>query len=259
MPHILSGSHLAILDPQHCFREDGGVRLNIVDNALKYKDHLAAFDAILPHSQWGQFYHGSIFRCPLRTSPSALSNKSTSVDEIAELLRSFAREELGISLLFLRNISAIEIYEVTACGDRVDIAAASVTRSETKDYRGQYETHKATIRFSSARSTEDEEWRVIHAPSSEIQAVELLDKRLGLTSSYADRTILGDKLNPTIDLAIPLNSSTSSQNGRLFTFLPLPLKTGFPVHINALFSLTQSRQNLRNADEVGIVKNSEDR
>ncbi|KAF8804890.1 hypothetical protein BYT27DRAFT_7013500, partial [Phlegmacium glaucopus] len=32
-----------------------------------------------------------------------------------------------------------------------------------------------------------------------------------------------------------------------------PLETGFPVHVHALFALTQSRQHLRNSGETGIV------
>ena len=73
------------------------------------------------------------------------------------------------------------------------------------------------------------------------------------------RTLSEDKLNPTVDLAVSNEFSTLTEEGRLFTFLPLPLKTSFPIHINCVFSLTQSRQNLRNAGEVGIVSDSEDR
>ncbi|KAK0502390.1 hypothetical protein EDD18DRAFT_1048553, partial [Armillaria luteobubalina] len=47
-------------------------------------------------------------------------------------------------------------------------------------------------------------------------------------------------------------------SGRLFTYLPLPIRTGFPCHVHGLFALTQSRQNLTNKTEIGIVRGSDD-
>ncbi|KAF5350096.1 hypothetical protein D9756_009164 [Leucocoprinus leucothites] len=258
-PHILSGSHLAILDPHHYFRQDGGVRVNIVENFEQFSDHLCAFKSVLPESQWGKPYKGTIFRFPLRMTPSQISNKITSVTEIAELLRSFAREELAVSLLFLRNISTIEIYEINNDGERIELAKASISRATFEDYGSQYQTRKVTVRVSAAGSSEEEEWRIIHAPFSETEALQKLANRLEWPITHTTRTLSEDKLNPTIDLAIPCDFSTTFSKGRLFTFLPLPLRTDFPVHINSVFSLTQSRQNLRNADEVGIVGDSEDR
>ena len=50
---------------------------------------------------------------------------------------------------------------------------------------------------------------------------------------------------------VSLVTTQAVTGGRLFTFLPLPLKTGFPAHVHALFALTQSRQNLHNSGETG--------
>ncbi|KIO21526.1 hypothetical protein M407DRAFT_41534, partial [Tulasnella calospora MUT 4182] len=53
-------------------------------------------------------------------------------------------------------------------------------------------------------------------------------------------------------LPVPRNGATSIPNfqGRLFALLPLPIITGFPVHINAVLALVSSRQNLRNSVDV---------
>ncbi|KXN83781.1 Sacsin [Leucoagaricus sp. SymC.cos] len=259
VPHILSGQYLAILDPQHHFREDGGVRINLIENFERVVDHLTAFESILPHDQWGKYYDGSIFRFPLRTSPSDISRETTSADDIGKLLRNFVLEELDISLLFLRSISAVEVFEVGADGEEILLGKATIDRTKFESYGPNHETRKVTIRSSSASSSEQEEWRIIHASFSEDEAAQLLSDRLQWHQTRTERTFEEEKLSPTIDLAIPCDFSTEFDNGRLFTFLPLPLKTSFPVHINGLFSLTQSRQNLRNADEVGIVGDSEDR
>ncbi|KIO21520.1 hypothetical protein M407DRAFT_80296, partial [Tulasnella calospora MUT 4182] len=63
-----------------------------------------------------------------------------------------------------------------------------------------------------------------------------------------------EKLFPHVALALPIppDGATSIPNfhGRLFTLLPLPIITNFPVHINAVLALTSSRQNLRNYLDV---------
>ncbi|KIO22367.1 hypothetical protein M407DRAFT_61073, partial [Tulasnella calospora MUT 4182] len=38
--------------------------------------------------------------------------------------------------------------------------------------------------------------------------------------------------------------------GQLFTLLPLPIVTNFPLHINAVLALVSDRQHLRNAHDV---------
>lgn len=191
----------------------------------------------------------------MRASQSPISNKVVSPDEISQLLRDFAKEELNISLLFLRNITSIEVYEVDTAGRKTQVARATIDRSPP-ELCGEYEIRKPIIQTHHFDgSSEEGEWRIVHAPFSEAAAVVALSERLGGNPAA---TLSQHKLSPTLDFAIPLNSSDATKIGRLFTYLPLPLKTEFPVHINALFSLTQSRQNLRNGGEVGIVKNSDD-
>ncbi|KIO19908.1 hypothetical protein M407DRAFT_82184 [Tulasnella calospora MUT 4182] len=66
--------------------------------------------------------------------------------------------------------------------------------------------------------------------------------------------MIADKLFPHVALAFPVPDATLSPtqtfSGRLFTLLPLPIITHFPLHIHAALALTSSRQNLRNADET---------
>ncbi|KAF5349962.1 hypothetical protein D9756_009229 [Leucocoprinus leucothites] len=258
-PHILSGPYLALLDPQHDFAEFmgvklGGVKLNIVKDREQYRDHLSSFNAFSSDLEMDLPFNGSIFRLPLRKSPSQIGNRPIQPDEISKLLKDFALEELNVALLFLRHVTSVEIYEINVDGNRSEIASATIDRSPLEP-NGQYQTQKSTIRTRFPDRLEEREWRILHAPFSEEEAVAALAERLG---GNPTTTLSQHKLVPTINLAIPLNAPGLTEIGRLFTFLPLPLKTKFPVHIHALFSLTQSRQNLRNGGEVGIVKGSDD-
>ncbi|KIO27690.1 hypothetical protein M407DRAFT_72859 [Tulasnella calospora MUT 4182] len=61
-----------------------------------------------------------------------------------------------------------------------------------------------------------------------------------------------DKLFPHVALAFPDPDPAFPRApgfGRLFTLLPLPIITRFPLHTHAILALTSSRQNLRNAQE----------
>ncbi|KAJ3723890.1 hypothetical protein C8R42DRAFT_577934, partial [Lentinula raphanica] len=66
-----------------------------------------------------------------------------------------------------------------------------------------------------------------------------------------------DKLLPHVALAFPL--SKQNFQGHLFTLLPLPISTGFPIHIHGVFALTPDRQSLRNPEEMGIGLESRER
>ena len=61
------------------------------------------------------------------------------------------------------------------------------------------------------------------------------------------REKFGMKLVPWASVAAELGtdpSSTAKTVGRAFTFLPLPVRTGLPVHVNAYFELSSNRRDI---------------
>ncbi|KAI0311764.1 hypothetical protein OF83DRAFT_1068263, partial [Amylostereum chailletii] len=63
-------------------------------------------------------------------------------------------------------------------------------------------------------------------------------------------------MTPQVGLAAPLDGPSDS--GRLFTFLPLPISTGYPCSINGTFALTVDRQHLLNPEEQ-VAERSHDK
>lgn len=242
------------MDPQHDFTESGGIQLNIEKEWETYRDHLTTFESLFPSTDWGKAFQGTIFRLPLRTTESRISDEIVTPETISNLLNDFVREELDVTLLFLRNVTSIKVYEINDSGENAQLATATIDR-EAIEHHGCYKIRKATIRTNVSGCLKEREWRVMHAPFSDKEAIDVLSERLGGNPAT---TLAKHKLSPNVDLAIPLHISVAPKIGRLFTFQPLPLDTEFPIHINTLFSLTSSRQNLRNAGEKGIVKGSED-
>lgn len=256
-PQILSGSTLAIFDPHHAFTSSGGTTIDWVQNPDQYADQLSGFSFFLPPSERKNSFPNTIIRLPLRTAAGAA--KSCIKKEIVEptkmrqLFNDFIKEELSIVLLFLMYVSCIEIYEVDDHGEKC-LAIAQLVKSppgsdgvssvDSTTYRCNVDV-TADILGSVSQS-----WRILHATYSDSKAATLLSDRLG----YDVGPILkAQKLLPKVGIAIPIPPS-SQNDGRLYTYLPLPLSTGFPCHVHGLFALTPDRQHLRNGEETGVVE-----
>jgi len=167
-------------------------------------------------------------------------------------------EEIDISLLFLKNVSSIEVHEIDGDGNRKCLAKAHITRDPEDLFDMDDESHRThrstvvvdTLGYGSVEKT----WRILHStfPQSQVIAHLLECNPISILSKH--------KLLPEVAIAMPLSILTEAEyGGRLFTYLPLPLRTGFPGHVHGLFALTQSRQNLRNSGEIGIAQGSDDR
>ena len=253
----MSGSFLAILDPQHNFAPAGGVKIDFSENTSTYQGHLTTFDSLLPSDWQGKEFTGSIVRLPLRNRESDISNKVVESHEISQLLQDFIKDEMNIALLFLENVKTIEVYEINERGKKTQIAVSLITRSPPEVASQGFKTHIASIATTTQRGDNNKAWRLLRCPFPQEDAISLLVQRTGFDPSP---TLTDNKLLPDVSAAVPLSIADHTEtSGRLFTFLPLPLNTGFPGHIHALFALTQSRQNLRNSEDTGIVRGSNDR
>jgi sacsin len=110
-PSIVSGKQLLILDPHYEWSQGGPV-YDFVDNSgdIAIQNHMKAFQTVMTHVD--RQLDGTIIRIPLRTQAQAIkseiSDRETTVDEILNVLRSFASEFGESGLLFMRNIEKLE-------------------------------------------------------------------------------------------------------------------------------------------------------
>ena len=261
-PHILSGDCLVVFDPhQRCLRR-GGVRVKVTEDP-EFKDQFAAFSSLL--TDLSKPFNGTIVRLPLRTAAGAKSSKikntSTSPTEISKLFTQFAMDELQHTLLFLRHVARIELREVDVHGvDRLVARASIEDAQRTAMFRSLTPQHSMApqsfvlgllIEFGDNK-VEHPKWRILHAIDADSEAASLMEKK-GVKN--AGNALNADKLFAHVALATPLLSQCAE--GRLFTLLPLPIMTGFPIHIHSVFALTQDRQNLRKQDS-GLMEGSRD-
>jgi hypothetical protein len=228
----------------------------------KMEDHLAAFDHFIPKERRKARFDGTIIRLPLRTKIGArtselvINKRETTPKVIERMFSDFIAKELPVVMLFLSNLSLIELLVRDDDGYK-SIAKAYIKRSECTEIEEKMTYSKIVVTMVRGEGENSSEtthkWNLFHGGISEKDAASLLSKRLDRivdTSELAE-----EKMLPEISLAFPAEPF-SVEDGEpdttmsLFTFLPLPIPTNFPAHVHALFALTSDRQNLLNLNET---------
>jgi sacsin len=115
-PSIVSRERLLILDPHIEGSEGpcrGGPVYDFVQNHQNaaIQNHMAAYQRVMDH--FDRPLEGTIIRIPLRTQAQAgkseISERATTVSEVAEVLRKFASEFGDCGLLFMRNAEKLKL------------------------------------------------------------------------------------------------------------------------------------------------------
>ncbi|KAJ6618898.1 hypothetical protein B0H10DRAFT_2028426 [Mycena sp. CBHHK59/15] len=269
-PHFLSGRKLAIFDPHERFSGErvGGVRVDVVTEGNTYHDQLAAFDGSLSPSPDGSF-PGTVVRLPLRTRQQAPKSEikqgvAVNPSDIKTLFLDFVKKELSVVMLFLKHIRTIRLMLLTPDGLEHQVGDANIPDLSIAEKRAFFRnSDKARMEsFTCAVNVKvpgelpvTQCWRICHSVRSKEDTSDIMTQHLNYN---ADSKLAGDKLFSHVALAFPIGAS-EPLNGRLFTLLPLPIHTGFPIHLHAILALTQDRQSLRNIEETGTGLESRER
>ena len=158
-------------------------------------------------------------------------------------MESFIENELSIALLFLKHLKVVELREILETGERRVLARAELLGipGERPWVKSDHTNSGWSTTLSVHLTTYEGEdqtshWIVRH------EVGDLADANTQLTGRFPEKAnmLKTEKLYPHVAVALPLSSDRIM--GRLFTSLPLPIETAFPVHIHALFALTSDRQ-----------------
>ncbi|KAG8914890.1 hypothetical protein FRC00_009931 [Tulasnella sp. 408] len=250
--------------------DDAGGRVQDENDRDNYASHFDAFNGILDSQD--DILDGTAIRLPLRLPDTTSRIKPTpmSIEAARELFDIFINDDLPVVMLFLKHITAIEVSEISPSGKKTLRAVARVENAteivaERCKTRGRspnsatshYKLVITETRASGAKSeSKRKSWAITHYVESFQDAASAMATRLNRASDLdgVEASMASDKLFPHVALALPLPDNDTSQkqsfSGRLFTLLPLPIFTHFPLHIHATLALTPSRQNLRNAQET---------
>lgn len=268
-PSILTGDEtLMISDPNqnyiesHTDQAQNGIGYKITDNFKNmYQDVYTTF---LPDSF--PLKDGTMFRLPLRrgvmANNSQICQQGVTDNDMRDLCSELAKDPEGL-ILFLQNISKIYVHEINAESNTLttvfkvekSLPESSKDKKDafTKKLQSALQVEKPalvesqTVIYGSVVSTSDKnqsKWVIAQQFGS--------SKTREATSEILPQAAVAAR----ISLKSLWNSWDSQPTqktfcGAAFCSLPLPGKTGLPVHVNANFEVDSSRRSLWKEDGSG--------
>ena len=208
-----------------------------------------------------ELLRGSLFRFPLRNTydmandsdivkslHTNVMNGMLSGDKMGELLKKWA-PMMKKSLFFLNHVSELKFYVIESSSKVMELhhyyrteidEAAQVLRSElSQKVKG----------FTQVSGNEP------HLATYPLAIIEA-DKKIDYKEEWIVQQGIGDMekkvenweyvhlVKPRHGIAAPLKQWKVPLSGQVFCFLPLPVHSGLPVHINGHFILNSTRRNL---------------
>ena len=258
----MSGKSIGFLDPHKvCFNNDySGKEYDIKTKLLEgeIRDQFEPFQGVFDFDFQKEYYKSTLFRFPLRTCPSELSDTKYTKDKVDKLFESL-EEEASIILLFMKNIQHISVYERLSDADSVRrIFKVEIAPEKRESVKQERQRMMNAVERSCADGTvqdlESESSYVVDACFVNSQSKKsfrwLVLNQIGL-EGHERITELSQKLSlpAWVGCAVPLNENAQKENsGRIFCFLPLPrdvdCQTGLPVLVHGAFGVTDNRRGL---------------
>lgn len=274
IPTFVSGENIVIFDPHACnlpgiSPSHPGLRIKFSGRKIleQFPDQFSPFLHFGCDMQ--NSFPGTLFRFPLRNAKSAsksqIKKEAYSPQDVTSLLTSFS-EVVSKTLLFLRNVKTISIYVKEGVGNEMQLIhrVHKDRISEEPESEGN-NTFQLMVNFMHEHQGSDKNhfFDKLRKPNDngipwKSQKLLLTEKtateeksNVWLTSECFDgrqskRNNKSHKSIPWACVASCLNTTEVKKDfdGQAFCFLPLPINTGLPVHVNAYFELSSNRRDI---------------
>ena len=270
----MSTSQIGIIDPhEKCFgerrtgyswdiRDDSDIMNTKPDQFAPYRGVFDGPEDIFPTDS----YKGTLFRFPLRTEPSKLSETLYSAEKINDLFNSFMADA-HLVLLFMQHLESIELYAREELERdprrmfqvRISEESLPLVRKKRKEFQeaissGQLLPHSVHVTYPITIETVQYHQGVEAGKYSHSYLVTNYVCGGDLSSEF-QALVVDPSLSylPKVGVAMALPSSPQDSvpeiQGHVFCVLPLPAQktslTGLAVHVNGFFALTQNRGQIK--------------
>ena len=254
VPSIVSGNRLAFLEPQERVWEGQSGRWFSLQE-LSGSDHLNCLNGISNfNSRSGAQYNKTLFRFPLRSATSNLSDNVYTLQKVNELIDAL-RSEAKLLLLFLRSVHTIEVYNIDHRGNHTLTFQAKIADAFVADVKQKRATLLRELKschisygynFSSVLKFTAKFDVSVYDANTRLTSIShwLVANQVGSSSPTVRAAAVKQKVFPWVGTAVELDRPG---NGRIFCFLPMPIETAsnLPVHVNGTFGLNDDRRSLK--------------
>lgn len=278
IPSILSGKNLLILDPNVTHLEKHirskaapGIKLDLFHERLfrrfpgQFKSYQGIFDCDLSNREQ-KHYNGTLIKLPFRTAEEAHKSEiSTKVydKERIHAFQQYFTDDSQTPLLFLKHIKSLslQIFEQEPIE-----TVLKISKEEIRSIKISNERHLQDIR-EALKNLDTNCHEIVDCFAANIVEIVCKCAKRICTKYWLLYSCFGTKdslrmfqreLNqckfslPIGGVAVPLQKESEKTwspgercaEGQAFCFLPLPIDTGLPVHINGSFAVTSNRKAL---------------
>ena len=211
--------------------------------------------------------NGTMFRFPLRNKEMAekskISSKEVTFERLSSLVNDFQKELLE-ALLFVNHVKEISIHEIDKDNGSIQVTYQVKSHISEADEKKRQEFSNDVK--SIGKQLQSGEISLSDIPVRKVSYILHLEDSHGARQKWLIVQQIGFECNKDIcqeegvvkafkqgelgllprgGVASLINSSNDKPPGKAFCFLPLPFKTGLPVHINGHFALDhEARRNL---------------
>ncbi|XP_059198134.1 sacsin-like [Centropristis striata] len=273
-PSILTGDELlCISDPNRKYIESpsdkppAGTGYRLPDTFKNM--YMDVYKSFLPDE-----FHlkdGTMFRLPLRmgimANNSKISQQGVTDHDMEELCSELSKDPEGL-ILFLKNICKIKVHEINEHSGQLKtifVVEKSLPQkcSETKD--AFVKLQQIALQSDTPVTPKEVIYGTLISTSDKRQTTWIIAEQFGSSKNNGDDELTPLEKLPQAAIAAQVSSKIKSSDvappspidfkGEAFCSLPLPGKTGLPVHVNANFEVDSARRNLWKEDGQGLKSN----
>ena len=206
-------------------------------------------------------HSGTLFRFPLKKQIQTDSNnvfKVSNTDLVYSMLQEWIKQDLKLTLLFLNHVRELKLCIINDANSfnvfyhcecefmesveekfsQLHLKVKNFTMQDNP-FQVQYQVNLLETDYNTKTVVSSDPW--------------IVQRGVGDKDGNVKLWQLIQKIKPQHGIAVPLNPSITppSTFGQVFCFLPLPVKSYLPVHINGKFCLDSSRRALWTASVPG--------
>ena len=279
LPSVLSGNRLFVIDPhEKYFKVKGTLTSGFTWNLAKQKKevHLlthqfdpyrGVFNCCQRSFDDGNF-DGTMFRFPIRNTPSPLSDQIYTHEKVVELFSSF-ESNAYLVIIFLKHLEEIVLCMRAVGEDKSNpifsVRVAQSCLESVRHHRSQFLTEikrnptpATSLKTTYLMEVETVQYKEDGSHQTDVRRLLVSEMYGGGDVSVELQTLQQDPtlgFMPLVGAAMELKQRRETEenipepSGQVFCILPLANEqkssTGLPVHINGYFAVSQNRRHLK--------------
>ena len=279
LPSFVSRGQLTIFDPHKKYIKDvmdgesPGLFVDFIAESSDlnnlFRDQMQVYEGVFGCSCLnGEEFHGTLFRFPFRNENTAQTSeisKETFTQESSNELTQVLFEEAEKLLVFLTNVTTVQLYEVLPHSDLSTLKPRMTVTKHAIDRRGEelrqlYAKHLGQPDLLSTQCTTSFEIDVTRENEGTSSCTWLTSSALGVGDCLKlskSEEVMKKGLVPFAEIAVPVKRHGSGfipqpVIGQLFCFLPLPITTNVKFLVNGTFDISKDRRHLADVSDKSI-------